>query len=66
MRLILKVKWAKVPQSSHRERDDDDDDDDDDDSDNKSIIDVTVCVLNELLASIRKPNDSLLLLALYY
>ena len=61
MRLILKVKWAKVPQSSHRERDDDDDD-----SDNKSIIDVTVCVLNELLASIRKPNDSLLLLALYY
>lgn len=30
MRLIFKVKWAKVPQSSHRERDDDDDDDRDD------------------------------------
>ena len=27
MRLIFQVKWAKVPQSSHRERDDDDDDD---------------------------------------
>lgn len=46
MRLIFKVKWAKVPQSSHRERDDDDDDDaggdndagdDGDDGDDKEI-----------------------------
>ena len=50
VRLIFQVKWAKVPQSSHRERDDDDDDDaggdndagdndagDDDDGNDKEI-----------------------------